>query len=157
MPDVRVIAAELLMTNAFGPSQTLQQSFAFIPVDQSLRTLSGGQFSLQVNGDLATQQNAAPSLVIEAEHAIRDIRATVNQPANGYDLVVQILQNGIPYGASLTILSGASTSSIVSGANLPPLLNSALLTIDVALNSVALTSASSAASPGRDLSVTIRL
>ena len=33
--------------------------------DQGLRTLSGGQLSMQVEGYLATQTDAAPPLVIE--------------------------------------------------------------------------------------------
>jgi hypothetical protein len=157
LPDVRILAAEFLVTNAFGPSLTTQKSYAYLAADDGLRTLSGGQFSLQVNGYLATQQNASPPLVVETSHAIRDIRATVNQPSNGYDIVVQVLQGGLQF-ASLTIPSGTSISSaIVKGANLPPLLEGALLTINVALNLSATSSASIGVSPGRDLTVTIRL
>jgi len=158
LPDVRIVAAELFVTNAFGNSQATSQSFAHAnPDDSLLRTLSGGQFSLQVNGYLATQQNAAPPLFVEASHAIRDIRATVSQPANGYDISVQVLQNGVPYGNALIIPSGTSTSaSIVKGATLAPLLESSLLTINVALNAVT-SSGSSGINPGRDLTVTIRL
>jgi hypothetical protein len=157
LPDVRIVAAEFLVTNAFGPSPATQKSYAYLAPDDSLRTLSGGQFSLQVNGYLATQHNAAPPLFVEAGHAIRDMRATVNQAANGFDIVVAVLQNGVQYGSPLTIPSGTSTSSsIVKGANLPPLVEGALLTINIALN-LSSGSASNTASPGRDLTVTIRL
>jgi hypothetical protein len=120
-----------------------------------LRTLSGGQFSLQINGYLATQQNAAPPLLVQATHAIRDMRATVNQAASGYDIVVSVLQNGVLYGSTLTIPSGDSSSSIVEGVDFAPLLEDALLTIDIALNGVTATAATGI-SPGRDLTVTIR-
>jgi hypothetical protein len=159
LPDVRVAAAEFFVTNAFGQGQTSQQSYGAVPPDDSnLRTLSGGQFSLQVNGYLATQQNAAPPLIIEASHAVRDIRATVNQTAIGYDISLQVLQNGVAYGSALVIPSGITTSSsIVMGAELPPLLVGDILTINVTLNVDAASAAPNGPSPGRDLTVTIRL
>jgi len=157
IPDVRIVASEFFVNNSFGPSQAAQQSYASVP-DQGLRTLSGGQFSLQVNGYLATQQNAAPPLVIEATHAIRDMRATLNQAANGYDITVQVLQNGTAYGSLLTVPSGKTTSSsIVDGVNLPPLMEGALLSINVALNVSTSGNPASGVSPGRDLTVTIRM
>jgi hypothetical protein len=156
IPDVRIIAAEFSVNNAFGSSLALQQSYAVVaPQSSLLRTLSGGQFSLQVNGYLATQQNAAPPLVVQATHAIRDMRATLSQAASGYDIVVTVLQNGVLYGSTLTIPSGESSSSIVEGVNFAPLLEDALLTLDIALNSVTST-ATTGISPGRDLTVTIR-
>jgi hypothetical protein len=157
LPDVRIAAAEFVVTNAFGNSQATLKSYAFADPDDGLRTLSGGQFSLQVNGYLATQQNAAPALFIEASHAIRDVRATVTQPAQGYDISVQVKQNGVPYASALTIPSGASSSAaIIKGATLPPLIEGALLTIDIALNVVS-ASIIDGPSPGRDLTVTVRL
>ncbi len=156
LPDVRIIAAEFSVNNAFGPSQALEQSYAAVPPESSLlRTLSGGQFSLQVNGYLATQQNAAPPLLVQANHAVRDMRATLNQPASGYDIVVTVLQNGVLYGSTLKISSGDVSSSIVGGVNFAPLLEDALLTLNITLNSVA-TQSVTGVSPGRDLTVTMR-
>ena len=156
LPDVRIVAAEMFATNALGPSQTTQKSYAFQNPDDALRTLSGGQLSLQVSGYLATQQNASPPLVVEARHAIRDMRATLTEPANGYAISVQILQNGLPYARPLTILSGASSSAaVIKGAALPPLSEGALLTLDIALT--LLNPSAIGNSPGRDLTVTIRL
>ena len=159
LPDVRVVAAEFVVTNSFGQSESTQQSYAAVDPDEGgLRTLSGGQFSVQVNGYLATQQNAVPPLVIEASHAIRDIRATVNQPAIGYDIAVQLLQNGAPYGSVLLIPSGTTTSSSIAlGSPLPPLLVGGLLNINVTLNVNSSASLTNGPSPGRDLTVTIRL
>jgi hypothetical protein len=157
LPDVRIVAAEFLVTNSFGPSEATQETYANLTPDQSLRTLSGGQFSLQVNGYLATQQNAAPPLVVEASHAIRDIRATVNQAADGYDIIVQVFQNAVAYGNALTIPSGTTSSAIVEGAELPPLLVGSLLTIDIALNISTSAASTNGPGPGKDLTVTIRL
>jgi len=160
LPDVRILAAEFVVANAFGSSQATTKSYAYeanIDPDQTLRTLSGGQFSLQVNGYLATQQNAAPPLFVEASHAVRDIRATVSMAANGFDISVQVLQNGLAYGSALIIPSGTTTSAaLIMGAALPPLVEGALLTINVTLNTGSAVAANGP-NPGRDLTVTIRL
>jgi hypothetical protein len=134
----------------------MQESYASVSPDDSLRILSGGQFSLQVNGYLATQKNAAPPLVVQASHAVRDIRTTVNQAADGYDIAVQVLQNGVAYGSLLVIPSGTTTSNLVLGAELPPVLATELLSINVTLNISAAGATSNGPSPGRDLTVTIR-
>lgn len=151
--DARIAAAEFFVTNPFGNSAHNQQCYTAQP-DGGLRTLSGGQFSLQVNGTLATETNAAPPLVIEATHAVRDIRATLGQAPSGCSISIDILQNGAEY-CSLMIASGATSSSLplLTGANLPPLTASSLLTINVTLNVTDPTTFS----PGRDLTVTIRL
>jgi hypothetical protein len=153
VPDVRVAAAEFFVTNTFGDSQVNQVCFT-TDQDGGLRTLSGGQFSLQVSGYLATQQNAAPPLLIEASHAVRDIRATISQTAQGYTIIVDVLQNGSEY-CSLAIQPGATTSNIVSGVNLPPLLKEGTLVINITLQ--VSTAYSGSLVPGRDLTVTIRL
>jgi hypothetical protein len=154
LPDVRISAAEFFVTNAFGSSQAKQQCYTTEP-DGGLRTLSGGQFSMQVSGYLATEQNAAPPLIVEATHAVRDIRATLGQPAAGYDVNIDILQNGTEY-CQLTIASGSTTSSPLpsSGVNLSPLQEGASLTMNISL---AMQGSSGSVSPGRDLTVTIRL
>jgi hypothetical protein len=103
---------------------------------------------------LATQQNAAPPLVIEADHAVRDIRATLSQGATGYDVVVDVLQNGTLY-QTVTIPAGQTSSGIIPGVNLPPLKKEQTLTMNVTLNVHA--DPAGPSSPGRDLTVTIRL
>lgn len=151
LPDVRVIAAEMFVTNAFGDSQSTQQNYIG---SNGLRTLSGGQFSMQVSGYLATQQNVAPPLLVEATHAVRDIRATLSQPASGFSIQVDVLQSNIVY-QSLTIDAGAYTSQVIDGTNLPPLLEANTLSLNVTLT--ALGGFQGSPSPGRDLTVTIRL
>jgi hypothetical protein len=151
LPDVRICAAEFYVTNAFGNSQTSEIFYS-----DGLRTLSGGQFSLQVSGYLATQQNAAPPLIIEASHAVRDLRATVTQAATGYDISIDILQGGVLY-AKLKILDGHTASDVDTDVlNLRPLAKESLLTMNVTLN-VSPGGTAGLLSPGRDLTVTVRL
>lgn len=151
LPDARISAATLFVTNSFGNSQPTRSCYT-TGADMGLRTLSGGQFSLQVNGVLATQTQAAPPLVIAASHAVRDIRATIGQAPAGCSVGIGIFQNGAEY-CNLIIDAGSTTSAVVTGTDLPPLTESALLTLNVTLNMTDPT----AFSPGRDLTVTIRL
>ncbi len=153
LPDARVSAAEFFVTNAFGNSQAQQVCFTQTN-DGGLRTLSGGQFSLQVSGYLGTQQNAAPPLVIESSHAVRDVRAGLNQAASGYDTAIQLLQNGVEY-CSLAIPSDSSNSTLLNGVSLPPLQVEGAITMNVSLTLSG--TAAGALIPGRDLTVTIRL
>ncbi|MBV9301364.1 MAG: phage tail protein [Acidobacteriaceae bacterium] len=158
LPDIRIAGAQLYVTNSFGDSQASSQSYTAYP-DNGLRTLSGGQFSIQVSGYLATEQNAAPPLLVEANHAVRDLRATLSQPAQGYTTTVTVLQNGTPYGGDSAVLSiapGELTSNIVDGVTLPPLEENAALTVNIALDVDPSSGTPSTVSPGRDLSVTIR-
>jgi hypothetical protein len=153
LPDARVSTAEFFVTNAFGNSQV--QQVCFTQNDNAgLRTLSGGQFSLQVSGYLATQQNATPPLVIESSHAVRDVRASLNQTALGYDTVIHLLQNGVEY-CSLVVPSSSSNSDLLNGIKLPPLQAEAAITMNVSLKPAG--AAVGPLSPGRDLTVTIRL
>ncbi len=154
LPDYRVSAAEFSVTNSFGESLANVTSYLSGP-ETGLRTLSGGQFSFQVSGFLTTQQNAAPQLVVEAAHAVRDIRATLVQPTAGYTVDINLLQNGAEY-CSLEIESGQTTSAtIVDGLSLVPLSDSALLTMNISVTPVP--GFTGSASPGRDLTVTVRL
>ncbi len=154
LPDYRVSAAEFFVTNSFGESLTNVACYLSGP-ETGLRTLSGGQFSFQVSGFLTTQQNAAPQLVIEAAHAVRDVRATLAQTAAGYTIEIDLLQNGAEY-CSLEINSGKTTSAtIVDGLSLVPLAEGAMLTMNVSVTPVP--GFAGSASPGRDLTVTVRL
>ena len=48
-------------------------------IDGGLRTLSGGQYSIEVDGFLAIENGAAPDVMIEATHSVRDIYAVVRE------------------------------------------------------------------------------
>jgi hypothetical protein len=152
LPDVRLCASELFVTNAFGNSQTTQQCYT-ADADGGLRTLSGGQFSMQVAGYLATQMDAAPPLIVEASHAVRDVRATVTQPPADCDVAVTVEQDGVAY-CSLTIPAGSKNSNVIDGVRLPYLQENAALTVDLALH--IRSGSKSSFMPGRDLTLTIR-
>ncbi len=155
VPDIRICASEFFVSNAFGDSQANQQCYTN-ELDAGLRTLSGGQFSMQVSGYLATQSNAAPPLIVEASHAVRDIRATATQAAVGYTIGIDLLQNGVQF-CNLTLASTEDTSAIVDGLalGLPFLQSGAALTMNISLNVIQ--GFQGSLSPGRDLTITIRL
>jgi hypothetical protein len=158
LPDVRIYAAQLYVSNAFGDSQATSHSYTTGP-DGGLRTLSGGQFSLQVSGYLATQQDAAPPLINQASHAIRDMRATVSRAPQEYTINVAVLQNGVPLGGDAGLLSispGNLTSNIVDGVGLPALEEDGALTVNISLDLPQGFHTSPNTNPGRDLTVTIR-
>jgi hypothetical protein len=158
LPDVRIGAAQLYVSNSFGDSQATNHSYTTGP-GGGLRTLSGGQFSLQVSGYLATQQNAAPPLVNQASHAIRDMRATVSHAPQDYTINIAVLQNGVPLGGDAGVLSirpGNVTSNIVDGVTLAALREDGALTLNIALDLPQGFHTSPNTNPGRDLTVTIR-
>ncbi len=150
LPDARIASAALFMTNVYGSGPA-----TFVPfvatVDQGLRTLNGGQFSLQVQGYLATQTNAAPPLVIESKQAVRDIFAVVGDAPSGGAIDLQLRQGTTVY-CTLTIADGTTVSSSVNGFGLAPLAANSQISLDIL-------SVPSAADtlPGRDLTVIIRL
>jgi hypothetical protein len=153
LPDIRIGAAQFYVTNSFGNSQAAVTCYA--ANSTLLRTLSGGQFSLQVNGYLASQQNAAPPLVVQATHAVRDIRMTLGQAPTGYVITVNVLQNNVEYCQLTYDPTLATPSAVVDGTNLPPLMENAILTINIALSLIP--NYQQSLNPGRDLTITIRM
>jgi hypothetical protein len=150
LPDVRIGAAEFFVTNVRGNSPVAPAAFG-ATVDQGLRTLSGGQLSIQVDGYLAIQPDAAPPLVIEDSLAARDITAVVSEAPSGGPIEMQLLQSGTVY-CTLTIADGTLISDPVDGFGLPPLTANSQLTLNI--NSVP---GATGTLPGRSLTVTIRL
>ncbi len=147
LPDVRIASGELFVTNNCGNSPTEVVCFTNT-MDAGIRTLSGGQFSIQIEGFLAIQTNAAPPLVIQASHSVRDIFAVVRDAPTGAAIELRLRQNETMY-CTLTIPAGETMSNVVNGFGLPPLAAGAQLNLDVV--SVGTTT------PGRDLTVTLRL
>jgi len=150
VPDARIASAELFVTNLKGNSETKTVSFSYT-VDGGLRTLSGGQFSIQVEGYLAIQTNAAPPLVVQDAHSARDIFAVVREAPTGQPVSLRLRQNETTY-CELTIQAGATISNVVNGFGLPPLVAGAQVNLDIV-------SVGQGAEnlPGRDLTVTMRL
>lgn len=153
MPDVRICAAQMYVTNSFGDSEATLQYYTTAP-GGGLRTLSGGQFAIQVSGPVATQTNAAPPLLVQNSHAVLDIRATVSVAPSGYSISIILLRSGQTY-TSLTVPDGQAISNIVDGSTLPFLAEGTSLSISVSLTPTPNFQAVS--NPGRDLTVTIRL
>jgi hypothetical protein len=146
LPDARIADAELWVTNGIGNSPTTSICFTNI-VDQGLRTLSGGQYSIQVNGFLAVDQLPAPALVIDAAHSVRDVFAILGTAADA-TVALELSLNGA-YWCQLSFSAGAIVSTTVDGFGLPLLTAGGQITLSVL--SVGQTY------PGADLSVIIRL
>jgi hypothetical protein len=150
LPDVRLAAAEFYVSNMYGTSPVMHVPYS-ASTDGGLRTLSGGQIALQVDGYLAVQTDATPPFVMDDAHVPRDIFATVREAPSGGAVTLLVRQNSSAY-STLTIADGATISNTVNGLGLPPLETGTQIHLDVvnvpgAANTL----------PGRDLTVTIRL
>ena len=108
--------------------------------------------TMQRDGYLAIQSDAAPPLVMSETRAIRDVFATLINPPEAGPAVVRILANGEVY-CDLTIPVGVKSSNIVDCFGLAPLVEKSVLTMDIL--SVG-PSASNSGGPGTGLSVTLR-
>ena len=150
IPDVRIAAAELFMTNSKGNSSVATESFTDT-TDFGLRTLLGGQLTIQIEGPLAIQTNAAPPLVVDTSCSVRDVFAVVQDAPTGAPVTMQVTQNGNVY-CELTIATGATVSNVVDGFALGPLQAQAIINLNI--TSVVHTANTE---PGSDLTVTIRL
>jgi len=155
LPDARVAAAELFATNAFGNSPTTTLCFSGSN-DLGLRTLSGGQYAMQVKGALAVETNAAPPLVVQSTHAVWNVSARVsaaptNAPGSTETVEMDVLLNGAVY-CHLTIPAGTAFATPVDGRGLPPLPAGGLVTLNITAVPQA-----AGSTPGRDLTVTIEL
>ena len=147
LPDCRVTSAELFVTNIKGQSPTTAVCVTATD-DYGLRTLSGGQFSFQVEGFLAIETGATPDIIVENTHSVHDVYAVIRQAPVGGSIQLQINQDGALYCA-FTIADGHTVSNSMNGALLPLLTAGARLSLDI--NMVGPTN------PGADLTVVIRL
>jgi hypothetical protein len=155
IPDVRIAAGELFMTNSRGNSSVAAEPFTGT-TDSGLRTLLGGQLIIQVEGPLAIQTNAAPPLVVETLCSVGDVYAVVQSAPAGEPIVMQVTVT--PANESeqvlceLTIPTGATDSNDVDGFALGPLPAGALIGLNI--TSVVQTAG---VAPGSDLTVMIRI
>ena len=147
IPNVRIAAAELYVTNSQGNSPVAIGNFTGTN-DFGLRTLSGGQYSFQIAGFLAIQTGAAPDISVDAAHAIRDVFAIVKGAAMSTGIQLNVNRNGTLM-CSLSFAGGTTSSNAVSGLTLPALNAGDLLSLDV--TSVGDTI------PGNDLTVIVRV
>lgn len=150
LPNARIAAADMVVTNSRGESPVSRRGFT-ANVDQGLRTLSGGQLALQVEGFLAVQSAAVSPAVVSEGRAIRDIFAVVAEAPMGQPVVVRLKRNSLTL-CDLTIPAGAKMSNVVDGFGLAPLAEMTQVGLDIIA-----VPASSSGTPGRDLTVTVRL
>ena len=150
IPDVRIAAADLFMTNSRGNSSVAAESFTDT-TELGLRSLLGGQLTIQVEGPLAIQTNAAPPLVVETSCSVRDVYAVVQDAPSAAPVIMQVTQNGQVY-CELTIATGATVSNVLDGFALGPLQAQSLIGLNI--TSVVQTGNTA---PGSNLTVTIRL
>ena len=101
----------MYMNNVYGSGPSTVASY-METADQGLRTLSGGQLSLQVEGYLATQIDAAPPLIVESTEAVRDIFAVVGEAPSGGPVQLQLRQGSTVY-CTLTIADERTAASRV--------------------------------------------
>lgn len=146
LPDTRIAAAELFVTNQKGNSPTTAEQFTSND-DFGLRTLSGGQYSIQAAGALAIDDSAAPPLVVETPHSIREIYGVLGTPADTA-VTFEVRVNGSAICA-LAFLPGGAVSAAKDGRDLAPLRAGDRVTL--AITAVGRTQ------PGADLTVLIRL
>ena len=147
LPNVRLASAELFLINSAGNGAVGSISVTQT-TDSGLRTLSGGQYSMQIDGFLAVETGAAPDLMVEAPHAVRDVFAIVKQAPAGAPIQLQLKYNGAAY-CSLTIPAGSTVSNTVKGLGLRFVDENGRISLDV--------TDVGTSSPGSDLSVIIRL
>jgi hypothetical protein len=150
LPDVRIAAADMFVVNDAGNSDAGQASFTST-VNAGLRTLSGGQISMQIEGYLAIQNDAVPPISMDATHSIRDVFATVRTAPTIYPIQLSVKVDGTSY-CNLTIAVGQTTSNVVDGFALGKVNANSQFGLDIV--SVGQTFDST---PGRDLTVTVRL
>jgi hypothetical protein len=146
LPDVRVVSAQMFVSNQKGNGPIAGICLTH-NVDNGLRTLSGGQYSIQVDGFLSVDQSAAAALVTDTGHSVRDVFAVLGTSAD-LAVLLQVNVNGIAY-CQVTIPSGQLVSNSVDGATLPPLASGAQITLSILSVGQTL--------PGADLTVIIRL
>jgi hypothetical protein len=146
LPDVRVASAQMFVTNEKGNGPIASICLTH-NVDNGLRTLSGGQYSIQVDGFLAVDQSAAAPLVADTAHSVRDVFAVLGTSAD-QPVQLQVNVNGASY-CQLTIPIGLLVSNSIDGATLTPLVSGAQITLSVLAVGQTL--------PGADLTVLIRL
>jgi hypothetical protein len=150
LPHARVAAAKLVFTNSVGTGAAGTQVFTALS-EYGLRSGYGGQYALYVEGYLAIENDAAIPLVVDRDHSVRDVYATLQSPPTAGAVSLDILMDDEVY-CSLHFAQGAVFSNTVSGVTLPPLRAGTKLSVNITSvvhygNTI----------PGKDLSIRIRL
>ncbi len=150
LPNSRIAAAEFYVTNDRGSSPTAFTAFTMTE-EGGLRTMAGGQYTFQYDGELAVMESISPPLVVEATRAVRDVLARVERAPLGAPVTVRVSVDGATY-EELVIPAGSIEAAPVSCFDRSPLAEGAKLSI-----SVISVGTDPNSYPGRGLTVTIRL
>lgn len=113
-----------------------------------MRTLSGGQYSIQIAGPLAVETGAAPDIVLETDHVIGDITAYLGTAASDSGIKIQVNVNDVAV-CTLQIDAGYVASNTVRGADMAALRRGDRLSVDILAIGSTLT--------GTDLTVVVRI
>jgi hypothetical protein len=120
LANARICSAEFFVSNSRGNSPVASGAFLSL-VGGGLRTLNGGQITLQVPGSLAIQNAAVPPLDPGATYAVRDVYAYVGMAPTGTNSIsLQVIVDGQVYCA-LAIAPGSTQSASVDGSTLAAL------------------------------------
>ncbi len=147
LPGAKLACSQLQLTNSLGQSPFGDALFTG-SIGGGLRSLRGGQLTIQMEGVLGVLDNATPVLSVQENLAIRDVFAIVKSAPLGSDIQLTIRQDGVAL-TQLTILDGQTQSASVEGSGLPFLQSEAQLTLDI--------TAVGTQYPGADLTVAIRV
>ena len=153
LAHARIAAAELFVTNVRGNSLVAHHNYTSTE-DFGIRTLNGGQITIQVDGYLAIQDEAAPAFVIDDYYSVRDVFAVMGQAPTGAPIEMQLRQDDEVF-CTLTIPltpAGTTISNVVDGFGIAPLQHGKRLLLDILS-----VGTSGSTTPGSDLTVTIRL
>jgi len=150
LPNVRISGADLVLFNRIGPSIRSEESYTGV-FNYGVRTLSGGQITMNVQGYLAIEASAGNSYVVDRTTVVRDVSAYMQEPPTGANVEILVKVNGTPY-CELLIEAGSHVATAVSRFNVQPLAPGATLSFDV-LN----VPPAAAGTPGRDLTVLLQI
>jgi hypothetical protein len=163
LPNARVAAADLFVTNSRGNSPSAGINLTGT-TDNGLRTLSGGQIDLTIDGVVAVESDAVPAATLARASSVRNISATVQQASDGQvsdghggtvpsalSCVVKVGGSAI---ATLTIPAGESVSNTIDMTTNPSV-EGLVIPADQPITLDVITVGSSY--PGKRLTVTVRL
>lgn len=150
LPNVRVSGADLTLYNRVGASPRAEECYTGV-VNYGVRTLSGGQITMNTHGYLAIEASAGNSYVVDRTTVVRDVSAFVQEPPAGADVEIMVRVNGDVY-CELVIPSGSHVATAVSRFNVAPLPAGATLSFDIVNVPPA-----DVGTPGRDLTVLMQI
>ena len=149
LPNVRISAADLTLYNRVGASPRCEENYTNV-IGFGVRTLSGGQIAMTVQGYLAIEASAGLSYILDRTTVIRDVFAYVQEPPVGANIEIMVRHNGVLY-CELVIVAGSRVSVAVNQFNVAPLPSGGTLSFDI----VNVPSAA-VGTPGSDLTVILQ-